>query len=223
MKTNPLRIAQAARAFVRITVNPSRLNEVFNLSHAVADPSVLQSIADEVRKSPTGAQALAEKPRLKIDLAGLRHLPEGTLGRVFADKMDAMGLDPAALPTLPANDDAEFVRAHLYDTHDLWHAVTGFHTDVAGELGLQAFYAAQTGGRLPIAILSAGLLNALLFTPGERETRLEEISRGFQMGKKAVKLFGVRWDKLWTQPIEDVRRALGISGDDAEAGERLAA
>jgi ubiquinone biosynthesis protein Coq4 len=34
-----------------------------------------------------------------------------------------------------------------YETHDIWHVVTGFHTDVAGELGLQAFYLAQFPGR----------------------------------------------------------------------------
>jgi ubiquinone biosynthesis protein Coq4 len=33
-----------------------------------------------------------------------------------------------------------YVLSHLYEMHDLWHAVIGFETDVAGELALQAFY-----------------------------------------------------------------------------------
>ena len=27
------------------------------------------------------------------------------------------------------------MRAHMLESHDVWHVLTGFHTDVAGELG----------------------------------------------------------------------------------------
>jgi ubiquinone biosynthesis protein Coq4 len=173
-------------------------------------------MADGVRSDSACAQALAERPRLALDLKQLRHLPEGTLGRVFADNMIAQGLDPSAIPSLPAGDELEFVRAHLYETHDVWHAVTGFGTDVAGELGLQAFYMAQLVGRLPTAILAAGLLNTLIFQPEERQVRMDAIARGWQLGRRARPLFGVRWDKLWLSPIDEVRRALGLTPGVAE-------
>ena len=30
------------------------------------------------------------------------------------------------------------------------------------------------------------------------------------MGRRARPLFGTRWDKLWTTPIDEVRRSLGV-------------
>jgi ubiquinone biosynthesis protein Coq4 len=124
--------------------------------------------------------------------------------------MRANGLDPAAIPTLPGADETEFVRAHLYETHDVWHAVTGFRTDVAGELGLQAFYAAQAPGGLPWMLLAMGFLNTALYAMAEREARFEAISRGWEMGRRARPLFGVGWDALWSTPIDEVRRSLGV-------------
>ena len=102
------------------------------------------------------------------------------------------------------------MRAHLYETHDVWHAVTGFRTDVAGELGLQAFYAAQSPGGLPLMLIAMGLLNAALFAVTDRERRFEAIVSGWEMGKRAEPLFGVRWDELWQRPIDEVRVTLGV-------------
>jgi ubiquinone biosynthesis protein Coq4 len=124
--------------------------------------------------------------------------------------MRANGLDPAAIPSLEARDDLEFIRAHLFETHDVWHAVTGFGTDVAGELGLQAFYAAQAPGGLPLALMAMGLLNTAFYAPGEREARLDAITRGWEMGRQARPLFGTRWDQLWETPMVEVREWAGI-------------
>ncbi len=36
---------------------------------------------------------------------------------------------------------------HLYQTHDIWHVVTGWGNDLPGEVGLGGFYSAQFGLR----------------------------------------------------------------------------
>jgi ubiquinone biosynthesis protein Coq4 len=59
-----------------------------------------------------------------------------------------------------------------------------------------------------------GLLNTALYQHGEREVRLDSITRGWQMGRRAMHLFGVRWDELWTHPVGDVRARLGIEGTE---------
>jgi ubiquinone biosynthesis protein Coq4 len=171
---------------------------------------VLELLAEHFGRDPRGAEALRARARLQVDLAQLSKLPEGTLGRVYADHMIANGLDPSAIPTLPGGDELEFVRAHLYETHDVWHAVTGYRTDVAGELGLQAFYAAQAPGGLPWMLLAMGFLNTAIYSMHEREARFDAISRGWEMGRRARPLFGTRWDALWTTPIDEVRRSLGV-------------
>lgn len=214
---NPVAIGKAAAAFVRLTADMSRLNEVFNLSDSLAGPDEMRDMIESARSHEQGLTALRERPHVHLDLKVLRALPTGTLGRQYAIMMDANGLDPASIPTLPDDEDAKYVRAHLYETHDLWHVVTGFGTDVPGELGLQAFYQAQLPGKLPAAILASGFLNTLVFSFGQRDVRLREIARGWLLGRRSKPLFGVRWDDYMALPIEEVRARLGIdvAGVDA--------
>jgi len=203
---------RALWSFVDLVRNPDHLDRVFEISDRMVKrrTEVLGVMRDHFQRDTTGAAALRDKPRLRVDLDALSKLPEGTLGRTFADNMRAQGLDPKSLPTLAAGDELEFIRAHLYETHDVWHAVTGFKTDVAGELGLQAFYAAQAPGGLPWMLMAMGFLNTALYAMGDRERRLDAISRGWEMGRAAKPLFGTRWDQLWSAPIEEVRRSLGV-------------
>jgi ubiquinone biosynthesis protein Coq4 len=215
--TNPLRIARAVRSAARLVTNPSRLDQVFELADATVTPKIMAQVAEAIAKHPRGAHALEVRPRLAIDLAELRWLPRGTLGREYAEHMIANGLDPAAIPTLPSPDRLSYIRAHLYETHDVWHVVTGFGTDVAGELGLQAFYIAQLPARLSVALVAGGLLNALLFHFEEKDARMDAITRGWTLGKRAKPFFGVRWDELWPLPLDDVRRDLGVELEPARA------
>ena len=208
---NPLHVLRAFRAWATIVRDPNQLGEVFALADNIADDRIIGQMADHFARSPVGERALRERPRVgRIDVRELRTLPEGTLGRAFAEHMIANQLDPAALPSMPAHDRISFVRAHLYETHDIWHAVTGFQTDVAGELGLQAFYLAQFPARLGAAILAAGLLNTLFFRFDERDARMDEIAKGWVMGRRARPFFGVDWASRWNDPIESIRRELGI-------------
>jgi ubiquinone biosynthesis protein Coq4 len=201
---------RAASAFVKLATDLGRLNEVFMLADSVSSTEHLRAIRDHVARDNAGAAALRDRPRLGVDVAALRALPLGTLGREFAEHMIANNLDPAALPTLPGADELGFVRAHLYETHDVWHVVTGFATDVPGELGLQAFYFAQLPGKLPSAILAAAFVNTLIRHFEERQARMHEIVRGYLLGRRARPLFGVRWDELWSTPLDDVRARLRI-------------
>ncbi|HLK39691.1 MAG TPA: Coq4 family protein [Polyangiaceae bacterium] len=199
-------------SFVDLVRHPEHLDRVFEISNALTSQhvEVLGQMRDHFVRDAVGASALRDKPRLRVDLRELSRLPPGTLGRTFADHMVANGLDPAAIPTLSSETDFDFIRAHLYETHDVWHAVTGFGTDVAGELGLQAFYSAQSPGGLPLILVATGLLNTAFFAMGDRGRRMEAIARGWDMGRRARPLFGRRWDESWTKPIAEVRGALGV-------------
>ncbi|MGH7295726.1 MAG: Coq4 family protein [Polyangiaceae bacterium] len=215
--------ARVLWSFADLVKHPDHLDRVFEISDGLAKrrTEVLELMVEHFGRDERGAAALRERPRLAVDLARLSKLPEGTLGRVFADHMIANGLDPAAIPTLPGGGAAEYVRAHLYETHDVWHAVTGFRTDVAGELGLQAFYAAQAPGGLPWMLLAMGFLNTAIYSMNEREARFDAIARGWEMGRRARPLFGTRWDALWATPIAEVRRSLDVEAYAAPV--RLAA
>src|SRR5579859_7566899 len=124
--------ARTLWSFVDLVKHPDHLDRVFEISDGMVKQrmEVLGKMAEHFARDERGARALAERRRLHVDLAELSKLPAGTLGRVFAEHMIVNELDPASIPTLAADDALDFVRAHLYETHDVWHAVTGFQTDV---------------------------------------------------------------------------------------------
>ncbi|MEO8801129.1 MAG: Coq4 family protein [Polyangiaceae bacterium] len=198
-------------AAVRLIRDPNDLDRVFEIADGLARPEMLDQMIAELSRDAEIAQAFVTRPRVgTLDLKVLEQLPDGTLGREFARHMLANGLDPSALPRLSSTTSREWLRAHLYETHDLWHVVAGFDTDVAGELGLQAFYLAQVPVHLAPALLGGGLFNTLLFAWDDRERRMDAIVRGWLLGKHAKALFGVDWASLLETPLVDVRRMLEV-------------
>jgi ubiquinone biosynthesis protein Coq4 len=220
---NPLVLAKLLYKSVILVKYPTRLDEVIELADEIGDDRVMQQFIDEVAKDETGARALVTMPRVQIDRAALRQLPAGTLGRAYIDFMDGNGLNPEDLPTRPAANAADFVRAHLFETHDIWHVVTGFKTDLAGELGLQAFYLAQLPARLAPLLLAIGMANTLVYNFDDRDARMDAIAHGWRLGKRARPLFGQDWTALWTTPLADVRARLGLEAAAADASLPLAA
>jgi ubiquinone biosynthesis protein Coq4 len=87
---------------------------------------------------------------------------------------------------------------------------TGFDTDVAGELGLQAFYLAQFPARLAALLLGIGFINTFAYSFDDKDARMDAVVRGWQLGKAARPFIGVRWSELWELPLTDVRTQLGI-------------
>ena len=213
----PLAALRIARAALRLVRDPNRLDEVIAMADDLGESPAFDAIVRHVEEMPGGRAAMAERPRVDLDLPRLRQLPDGTFGRETARFLDARGLDPADLPRRPAADGKAWVRAHLYETHDLWHVVTGFDTDVAGELGLQAFYLAQFPARLAAAILAIGFLNTFLYAFDERDARTDAIARGWQLGQAARPFLAVRWADLWTLPLAEVRARLGVTAPIAAA------
>jgi ubiquinone biosynthesis protein COQ4 len=205
-------IVRGGHAFLKIAKDPNRLDEVFNLIDAISDnPNISQQFVESYRKLPTAAQTFRDKPRLgAIDLEALGQLPAGTLGHEYSRFMRRNGLDPSSLPLHPVEDDASYIEAHLRETHDLWHVVTGFGPDVAGELGLQAFYLAQVPNRVALAILSAGMINTLIYAFEDSAARMTQIARGWLLGRQTQILFGTDWKQLWATPLSEVHARLGL-------------
>lgn len=207
-----LNTLRMVKSFWSLSQDPNKLGEVFNIADRGANLKVLTEVANVARRDPQGAKALDEGTRLgEIDLEKLKKLPEGTLGRVFAEHMIENKLDPKDIP-VPSHEagDVRYVKTHLRETHDIWHVVTGFHTDVAGEIGLQAFYLAQLPSRLSAMLISMAFLHLATKTMGPRDAIMTEVMRGWALGKKARPFFGYRWADKWSTPLEEVRKELGV-------------
>jgi ubiquinone biosynthesis protein COQ4 len=209
------------RAFTRLVEDPSQLDVVFELGrHALHGPALPPELA---RPEVLAYVRASEPPRpLDIDLEALRGQPEGTLGRAFADWLTAQGFKPGELMEYDRRHnqgDNEVVRyrTHLQSTHDLWHVLTGFGTDVDGEVGLQAFYLAQLNTPLAPIVMAAALLRALrrrLDITG----LMDAITRGWRMGKAARPLFGTDWASFWSTPVSEVRARFGLAPADVVSG-----
>jgi ubiquinone biosynthesis protein COQ4 len=202
-------------AGLRLLRDPNRLGDVFVLDRGFSRE--VASLVESLASQPGGRRALEERQRLALDLASLRVLPPGTFGRAVAEFYDENGLTPAAIPSLEASDDATFVQAHLYETHDVWHVAMGFGTSVSEELGLQAVYAAQMPGRLAPILIAGGLLQAALWVHDDFGARLSAVSRGYALGRRSRPLFGVHWENMWDAPIEEVRRRLVEPATEGDA------
>ena len=127
-------------------------------------------VAEELSRAEPTATALVRRHRLgPVELRSLAELPEGTLGRVFSEHCAARGIDPN-LVSIPAEGRSDFVMAHLFETHDLWHVATGWGNDEIGEVGLGGFYLAQLG--LPLIAIMLVLI--LVNTVTRRPTTLRE-------------------------------------------------
>jgi ubiquinone biosynthesis protein Coq4 len=203
---------RAGVSFLRLVRDPSKLDAVFDILDSLESSESGDEIVDGFAKNPRYAAAFEKRPKLgRIDFDALLALPEGTLGHTFASDMRRRNLDPNDIQMRP-DDGTEkgFVFRHLRETHDIWHTATGFEVDVAGELGLQAFYLAQFEAKLALIILSMGFLNTAFFAMDEKVARLDAISRGWQMGRRAESLFGFDWAAHFATPLSVVRQKLGI-------------
>jgi ubiquinone biosynthesis protein COQ4 len=216
---NPFKTIRMLRSFWLLSQDPNRLGEVFAIADAGSNLKVLREVAEFVSREPQGARALREGTRIgTIDLGELKKLPEGTLGRVFADHMLENNLDPRSIP-VPSHEpgDVRYIKTHLRETHDIWHVVTGFHTDVAGEIGLQAFYLAQLPSRLSAVLIAMAFVHLATKNIEPRDAVMTEIMRGWALGKRARSFFGFEWATHWATPLPEVRAMLRVDTSIHEA------
>ncbi len=217
---SPLDIFRGLRAVSRVVRDPNQLDEIFVLADLSEKSKGLEQAIARFKADPALGKAFETKPRLgALDQEALHRLPEGTLGREYAEFMAERDLRHEDLKLVDSGDerDIDWIRNHLRETHDLWHVVTGFDTDVPGELGLQAFYCAQVKGPLPVLILSMGLVNTLLMAMETVDERMTAISHGFQLGKRTKPLFGLDFRAQLERPLADLRRELGLPVDAPKA------
>ncbi|CAN5268512.1 hypothetical protein BH09MYX1_BH09MYX1_49850 [soil metagenome] len=206
------RLVKPLYFFFRLARDPNELDRVFQMRDSANDPKMTRAIYERLGREPAAKSAFAKRARLgKVTFAELFALPEGSLGREYGEFMKRHGLRPDAIPQVEDDGGENYMRAHLYETHDLWHVITGFEPDPAGEAGLQAVYAAQLPGMLPAALVSALLLNAAIERSSlKTKERFDAVARGWDLGQRAKLLFGYAWRENFARPIADVRRELEI-------------
>jgi ubiquinone biosynthesis protein COQ4 len=202
----------AVKGLFTIIRDPYQTDAVFEIGKGIRRSGILNKMAARGRaQSPELDRLIGERyaPPVPV-LAELLQLPEGSLGRVYAENLTRAGFDVEFYPRTEVTDDGSYMILRLRRTHDIWHAVTGFGTDPAGELGLQAFMLAQVKSPLSVLLIGSALLRTLRH-PEERRRALAEIRRGYRMGREAKPLVAQRWEDGWARPLSEWRAALGLS------------
>jgi ubiquinone biosynthesis protein Coq4 len=153
-------------------------------------------------------------------LADLERYPSGTLGHAYRQHMIENDLRPDFFETIAPDDDFAYTRLRLYQTHDVWHAVTGYPTTMLGEAAIVGFYLGhferhmgdRAGAAAAFSAILAGtvVMNAALF----RQDRITHVFRalveGWSRGQAADAFFAVRWEEQWDRPLAEVRANLRV-------------
>jgi ubiquinone biosynthesis protein Coq4 len=206
--------ARLAIAALRLHQNPDRLDEVLGTVRRFAPTEDVERAARAVRGSSAEADAaFRDRWMMTWDPRDLARSAPGTLGRAVHEHCARWNIHPSAFPRRPRATDGEYLVAHIENTHDVWHPVTGFDSDTLGEMGLQAFYLAQFPNLLGLFLLGIAHFRVLTHERASYARLMEETTRGWLLGKRARSLFGVRWDAWWDRPLADVRRELGLDVD----------
>jgi ubiquinone biosynthesis protein COQ4 len=205
---------RAYRALQLLLTNPDDTQQVFVMIDALSGNSPRRLLARFV-KDTNGSRLLAARPSvlpLLRDRERLRALPAGSLGRAYLAFVESEGISADGLVEASnleegrtdIDPELEFLRQRLRDTHDVWHAVTGYKGDLIGEASLLAFSLIQTRNpAIALIVLTAFLRGAEL---GIRP----QILRGLLRGARARWLVAYDWENALARPLDDVRRELRV-------------
>jgi ubiquinone biosynthesis protein COQ4 len=207
-------LARAGRALAKLLRDPDDLPQVFTLIDAISGTAP-QRLLRGFRKSSTGARLLRERPDIVARLADrpwLRALPDGSLGRAYlafveSEGISAEGIRTASTEGVPEQkqpDDLLYVKERMRDTHDLWHAATGYKGDVVGEIALLAFTLAQNWNPGVALIVATALVKGFAV----QTTRV--VPEGYRRGRAAEWLPAQDWEALLPLPLGQVRARLSL-------------
>jgi ubiquinone biosynthesis protein COQ4 len=169
------------------------------------DTDVYASLAQELQQSEEGRRMLSERPSLQgetLDLGALERLPEGTLGHAFARYFRDNKISPFKT-TLEIKSDIDFIGKRYRETHDLLHVLTGYGTDVVGEMELQAYALGNLGIRTAALILVVGTLGQLKGRPSGSELSgyLRRVWAAYRRGRASQQFLSFSFERHWETPV----------------------
>lgn len=211
-------VVRAVRAVKRLLDDPDDLPQVFTVIESLPGGSP-GAMRRKLEATEEGRRLLQERPDivpLLRDRARLRAMPEGSLAHAYLAFVESENIGAEGLLAAAAEGEAGALAAagevlrwqheRMRDTHDLWHAVTGYRGDVLGELSLLAFNLGQNWHPGIALMVAAALARGL----SRDDTWL--VLEGYARGRRAMFLPGVRWEDWLHRPLAEVREELRVSG-----------
>ncbi len=193
---------------------------VFRLFRPFHGPR-FDAIYDRVMADETGRRILREGRSLHpvlLDFDRLRSLPSGTLGRKYvrfmeANEIDIVSFAEASLRHMAredyANNEAWTLANRLRDIHEIVHVISGYGTDLLGEMCEIAF-AIREDPRPRAARFEIRVNVATFRRDGYRHAEAA-IGQAFQRGRCVSLMVGADWEAMMDWQLDDVRARLAIS------------
>jgi ubiquinone biosynthesis protein COQ4 len=219
----PVRKLEWSRARTALGVliaDPERTDQVFEIVRALSGRTDVR-VFKRLLRERGGIDLLVERPDLLValsDRAALARLPEGSLGRAYLAFMEeahltADGLVDASMQGggTEAREgfsvEAAWFFDRLRDMHDLWHVLTGYGRDEAGEAANLAFTLGQIGNPgVALIVLAAAVLGPTT----ERFEWQRYLFAAWRRGRRAAWLPAARYEELLALPLAEVRARLGL-------------
>ncbi|OUX73476.1 MAG: hypothetical protein CBC50_03015 [Synechococcus sp. TMED90] len=191
--------------------SPGSLESVFAVADSVKDGPLGDQMMRHLLKDSQFKSLVKERWRPEpIDLKALQTLPQGSLGRCYADQLIRQDITPDSLiDPSPVDSDKDFIVHRLKETHDITHVLTGFGIDGASELGLQGFNLAQNRSPLAVMLIFGGMLSALQ-NDEPLSPMLRALAQGFQMGLDAELVIARKLEDGWDRPLAAWQRELNL-------------
>jgi ubiquinone biosynthesis protein COQ4 len=202
---------RALEALARVLVDPGQTEQVLVFT-TYANAGSLRERLHHFYDDPRGQRLYAEHRAIdskSVDLDALAALPVGTLGRTYADFLRSRGLSPDVFEGPPAavtDPRTAYVIQRMRQTHDLWHVVTGYDTDPASEVVLQAFTFAQLHAPGSLILATLGTLRGTRAKP----RLVLDVLAAARTGRRAGHLAMFPWEDHWATPLTTVRTMLGL-------------
>jgi ubiquinone biosynthesis protein Coq4 len=206
----PPHILKTVRGFIAFASNPNQTEAVFDMADGLRQTDLYEQFIEYAHSQPAVAQIIQERYFApSVDLERLLNCPQGSLGYHYAVEMKRAGLQPDFYRQLDVKDDYSYIAMRLRQTHDIWHIITGFSTDLAGEVGLQAFTLAQLRSPLAVAIM-AGAIAYALKASSSLSALVESMQQGWRMGENAHPFLAQKWEEDWEKPLSEWRADLKV-------------
>lgn len=176
------------------------------------DRNVYASLVQKLRRSEEGRRLLSERPSLQsrdLDLAALERLPEGTLGRELVRYFRANKITPFET-TIELKSDIDYIGKRYRETHDLLHLLTGYGTDVMGEIELQAYALGNLGIRTAALIVLVGTLGQLKDRQAgvEQSVYARRVWAAYHRGRGSRLFLDFWFEHHWEAPVAALRARL---------------
>ncbi len=205
-----LSLLETLKGFVDFTENPGNTESVFEIQKGLAGHPISLRCVEYMMSQPE-LRALAEEmyqpTRPSLDIL-VKYNPD-SLAHQYAKSLLDAGFDPDFYEVIEIEGPGTYLDLRARQTHDIWHVMTGFGTDLGGELGLQAFQLIQIYTPLSVLLMSSGLLHGVSLG-ADLEPLLHAIQEGFRIGHTKTPLLSVKWEEHWEKPVVLLREELGL-------------